>query len=154
MKFLPYYFETVVLPLDADEVAKVIVRNTYIILKGERAETNKKFQGVISRRKFRISQKLNRPDNFLPTIRGKIEPTSKGCIIFTTYNLLFSTAVFVSFWTIVTLLLAILFLFQYQQSVYASISLLVCMVNYLFTANHFHRKVRISKNVFYSLFTT
>jgi len=153
MKFLPYYFETVVLPLDADEVSEILIRNTNTI-KSESEGSSKKFQGEISKRKFRINEKLGRPDNFLPIIKGKIEPTSKGCIIFTNYNLMFSTAVFVSFWTIVTLLLALLFLFQYEQVIYAAISLVVCLVNYLFTANLFHRKVRISKDVFYSLFTS
>ena len=152
MNFVPYYFETLVLPFTSVEVLEIINLN---IINGNASQENKDrtYMGSISKSKFRIYEKLNRPDNFLPVIRGRIESTSKGCIIFTSYNLLFSTALFLSFWTIVTLLLFILFLFEFNQTLYSAISLLACILNYLFTSNQFHRRAKKSRSSFYSLFT-
>jgi len=152
MNFVPYYFETLVLPFPSEEVFDIINLNT-ITRHASQEYKDQLFIGSISKRKFRIYERLNRPDNFLPVIRGRIESTSKGCIIFTSYNLLFSTALFLSFWTIVTLFLFILFLFEFNQILYAALSLLACILNYVFASNQFNRKVKKSRETFYSLFT-
>ena len=152
MRILPYYHETLVLPFTSDKVIQILSENTIHPVERNSGH-QKKFVGMIEAESFRISEKLNRPDNFIPLIKGSIEKTSKGSIIFTSYNLLFSTALFVSFSSVVTMLLCLLFLFQFNNNLYAIISMAAFIFNYYFTSTHFHRKVKGSRRAFYSLFT-
>ena len=152
MKIFPHYYETLVLPFSSNKVKQILIDNT--LVPGDNKNSEKKFAGHIEADNFRISEKLNRPDNFIPLIRGSVENTSKGSIIFTSYNLLFSTALFVAFWSFVTLMLSIIFLFKYNQPVYSAIALFAFLFNYLFTSANFHRKVKGARETFYSLFTS
>lgn len=151
MRIFPYYHETLVLPLASENVIQILLEQTFV--KGVSLSANQKFTGIINSDSFRISEKISRPDNFIPLIKGKIEKTSKGSIIFTSYNLLFSTALFLSFWSIITLMLTLIFLFQFDQPIYSGISFAAFVFNYLFTAANFHRKVKSARQTFYSLFT-
>ena len=152
MRIFPYYFETLVLPISADDVTQILLKNTGH--QDKEPNQSKKFTGLVETPLFRISEKLQRPDNFIPLIKGKIESTTKGSIIFTSYNLLFSTALFVAFWSVITLLLSFLFLFEFNHPLYSAISFGAFLLNYLFTSANFHRKVKGARQTFYNLFTT
>ena len=151
MRIFPYYFETLVLPLSSEKVVQVLLKNT----SPPKVESESKslFLGHVDSHTFRISEKINRPDNFVPLIKGTIENTSKGSIIFTSYNLMFSTALFVAFWSIVTLVLALILILKFNESLYSAISLGAFFLNYVITSINFHRRVKDARQTFYSLFT-
>ena len=151
MKVFPYYYETLVLPVSSNKVSQILMENTSN--HHDKENLHSKFIGHVESDNFRISERLNRPDNFIPLIRGTIENTSKGSIIFTSYNLLFSTALFVAFWSFVTLMLSLIFLFKLNQPVYSALALGAFLFNYFFTSVNFHRKVKVTRETFYSLFT-
>lgn len=83
----PSLTETLVLPLAGDEVERRV---------GEGIE-NKRFLGVIEGTRFRLSPYVIRPPQFQPMIRGRIESSSRGCLVFLRYELMPATRLLLGF---------------------------------------------------------
>ncbi|MFC4871242.1 hypothetical protein [Negadavirga shengliensis] len=109
------------------------------------------FNGYIQGSRFQLSLKINKADSFLPLIKGEIEPTEKGCIIFLDYSFFPSTEFFLGFWGVITFLLTLFFLIFMQDWLFASLSVLVGTGNYFFAFFYFKRKVKQSQRVFYEM---
>lgn len=109
------------------------------------------FNGKIEKDQFHISLLIQKADSFLPLIKGKIEDTPMGCILFLTYRLFPSSTFFLGFWSLVTLGLTLFFGLVQQQTVYAILSLSFGIFNYLFAWLHFKRKIKISQDIFHQL---
>lgn len=106
------------------------------------------FNGSLDQNKFRLSLKLDRSDSFLPLIKGEIEPTGKGSIIFLNYSFFPATEFFLGFWGVITFLLTVFFLTFDQDWVFAVLSSLVGICNYAFAFMNFRRKVKESQKIF------
>lgn len=109
------------------------------------------FNGSFEEDRFRISLVIDKADSFLPLIKGRVESTPMGCILFLEYRLFPSSSFFLAFWSGVTLLLALFFGFLANKPFYAIISLGLGVANYLFAWFHFKRKIKISQQIFYGL---
>ncbi len=92
MKFKPFEEETIVSALTREEIINQISRVTHV---PSINKTPKKyvFNGNVEESTFRISLKVNYPQNALPLAIGTIEPTSKGSIVFLKYQLFPATKV-------------------------------------------------------------
>lgn len=112
------------------------------------SDRDKKFTGWIEGDKFRLSKKLSRPDNFSPVIKGTIESSSKGIIVVVKYRLMFSTKVFLVFWSVLLLFLSIFFILQYNAILYGVIAMAMGIINYLIVYINFKKQVKISHDLF------
>ena len=149
MRLLPLYQETLVLPFSAQETAWRLKQLTRPLEKGveypEELEISFLFNGWVKKNRFRLSRRVQHPENFLPLMAGRIEGTSVGSILFIRYRLFFSAALFLIFWTVISLLLSLFFLFFHQQYLYATIALGLGMGNYLIATKNFHLQIRNSR---------
>ena len=89
----PSITETLVLPLEANEVEHRI---------GEGIE-NRKFIGVVARGRFSLSAYLVRPPQFQPMVRGRIESSSRGSLVFLRYELMPATKILLGFVSVLLL---------------------------------------------------
>lgn len=149
MRLLPLFEETLVLPFQLEETRRRIRIATRPLEKeveySETVEENFLFNGWVKENRFRISRKVRHPENFLPIIIGEIEGTSAGSILFIRYRLFFSSAVFLIFWSVISLLLCLFFLFVHQQYIYATIAGILGILNYVVATKNFHLQIRSSR---------
>ncbi len=147
MALLPNYSETLILPIEASHVEaslrSVTLEEDLEYSAVEKA--NLTFNGKVKGNGFQISLLLNYPDNYLPQVIGRLEPTSVGCILFLRYQLFFSSRAFLFFWTVITFLIAIFFYFFHEQTFYAFLSFVVGLGNYLFAFLAFEKRVKATR---------
>ena len=143
--------ETLVLPELAREVAHRLREATQPSVAQERLSTPNQnaflFNGQVKKRSFRLSQKITRPNNFLPFITGTIEPTSQGCLLFVRYRLFTMTIAFLVFWLVVTFGFGY-FLARYERLYhYAALSVGIGVINYGVAVLNFRKQVVISRRI-------
>ncbi|MTI21878.1 hypothetical protein E1176_12670 [Fulvivirga sp. RKSG066] len=105
------------------------------------------FIGRVEQSTFRVSLKVDAPENFLPIIDGEIDETSMGCIVYLKFKLFFSSIMFLTLWSAICLLIFLFFLFIVHEKAYAITALLVGLANYFVTLFYFSKKVKESHNV-------
>ncbi len=105
------------------------------------------FNGQVTKTSFRLSQKITRPNNFLPFISGIIEPTSQGCLLFVQYRLFTMTIAFLVFWWIITLGFAFYLAHYEHRYHYAALSAGVGAINYVVALLNFNKHVVISRRL-------
>ncbi len=66
------------------------------------------FNGKVGETGFAISKVVQKPDNFLPLIKGKVEQSSTGSLVYITYSLFPSVKFFLGFWFILMLLFSMI----------------------------------------------
>lgn len=148
MYLLPIARETWVLPYDEEETFKKLWKVSKPV-KAEDSipdvpEHHFLFNGWVRKNRFKLSRRNIRPDNFLPIIDGIIEGTSKGSIVFLRYRMFFATIAFLVFWSIVTMLIALYFYIYEKIYLYAAISFLLGIANYVIAVLNFKKQVKIS----------
>lgn len=144
INLLPSHDETLVLPLSAEEVFNRFSRVT----RNDLAAVQDKsilFSGWVKEDRFRISLKVSRPNNFLALIKGRIESTSSGCLIFIDYQLFPTTKLFVSFWLLLTILFAVAIGFQYSSYWYSLGGLAIAICIYLITWSNFNLQLNLAR---------
>lgn len=104
------------------------------------------FNGRVEKGSFRLSRRVKRANNFLPLMRGRVEATSLGSIVFIRYRFFLWTLSFLIFWSVLTTLFALYFLVYEKIYINAAFSLLVGLANYVIALLNFHKQVRISSN--------
>jgi len=144
INLLPSHDETLVLPFSAEEVFNRFSRVTSNDIASVRDKTIL-FSGWVKEDRFRISLKINRPNNYIPLAKGKIESTSSGCIIFIDYQLFPTTKLFVTFWLLLTCLFAIAIGFQYSSYWYFLGGLAIAISIYLITRSNFQIQLKITR---------
>ncbi len=92
MKFKPFEEETIVSARSQAEIITQLSKFTHLVSDSV-IPVRHIFNGNIEKDSFRISLKVNFPQNALPLAIGKIEPTSKGSIVFLKYELFPATKV-------------------------------------------------------------
>ena len=148
MTLIPYKSETLVLPFRAEQVVSTIRSVTQpISLTPEKGNDQILFNGTVHPDLFRISRKIDYPQNYLPLITGKIEASSRGCIVFVKYNLFFSSFMFLSFWTLFTLLVGCFFVIHKKEYNYAAVAFGACLANYGVTILNFNKQINMSRRV-------
>lgn len=144
MNFLPIHNETLVSPLSSHALIKRLSMSTAPVLKQAISKGESTFQGVLEDDKFRISQQLRQPNNYVPLIEGEIETTRRGCLVFVTYKLFFSSFLFLAFWSVTCLGLCIFLTLGVQNYLYAALAIGLGILNYVITMLNFRKQVAIS----------
>lgn len=147
MTIIPHKRETLILPFSANEVISrlSIVTQPASFTTSKNSNSHIRFVGQINHNSFKISRKINYPQNYLPIITGDIEESSRGCIIFLRYKLFFSSLMFFMFWTVMTALIGSFFLVYPKEYLYAALSFISGFINYIVTVLNFHKQVKISR---------
>lgn len=149
MHLLPYFQETLVIPWSGEETVRKLKQATRPLEKGvdypDEIEKGFLFNGWVKENRFRVSRKIKHPENFLPLIIGRVEGTSAGSILFVQYNLFFSSALFLVFWSVITILLSLFFLFLEKNFIYAAAAGTLGLLNYIIATKNFHLQIRSSR---------
>lgn len=147
MTLIPRKRETLISAFPARMVISRLSRVTQPALRTQSGtgRDDIRFNGHVGQSSFKISRKVNYPQNYLPLIKGSIEETSRGCIIFLSYRLFFSSLMFFMFWTVVTFLIGTFFLAYAGDYLYASIAFGSGIINYLVTVLNFNKQVKLSR---------
>lgn len=145
MYLLPYKRETVVLPFSTTEALLLIGHVTEPVSMSPSKDDKKfLFNGMIYDKSFKISRKINYPQNFLPLIKGQVEETRLGSILFVEYELFFSSRMFLTVWSVLCILIALFFSIYPKEYMYAVIALLAGSLNYAVSWMNFNKQVKDS----------
>lgn len=154
MSFFPNHSEVLVSTLQKEEILyrlnRVTKKANFLDYTAE-ADAVQLFNGSLEKNSFSISLVINRADSFLPLIKGEIESTPSGSILFLEYSLFPGSVFFLGFWTLLTVLLAFIFIFLVGNPYLAILSITLGIGNYWFAWSHFKRKIKISQGIFLEL---
>ncbi len=157
MHLRPHYSETIVLAYAVDEVMRLFSeateRQKEPILEDKDVD-KVYFNGKINPTNFLISRKIQNPENFLPLIKGRVEPTSHGAILFLEYRLFFSTRLFLGFWTLLTVLGGSLLFFLKLNPEMGLYLISFGILQYLLCMFFFQRQVDKTRDLIYKLLQT
>src|SRR5690606_15728115 len=140
-------------PFSMEEVAKKIhaVTREVDYLGYPITKEKHHFNGVVNAATFTLSLIITRPNSFIPLIKGKIEPTNSGCILFLRYTLFPSSVFFLAFWGLICFLFALYLAFLEGRWLYAFFSLSAGMGNFVFAWSYFKTKLKESQKVFHDM---
>ncbi len=105
------------------------------------------FIGGVSENGFQVTRRLDRPENFMPQIKGTIRPIAEGCLLSIRYTLQFSSRMFVVFWTVTTLFFALFLWFIQTDMKLGLIALGALVFNIAITHINFYRQYKKSRIV-------
>jgi hypothetical protein len=149
MKLLPVQSSTFVVAYPADEVKSrlcaVVKSVDESVFRSSGREENYMFNGIIQSDKFIISRKLNHYQNFIPRIRGRIESTSRGSIVFVKYSLFFGSLLIWLLISSIALTIGLVFLLMQQNITFFLLALAGIVINYVMILSNFNRQVKISQ---------
>jgi hypothetical protein len=158
MNLRPYYSETIVLAFTTDEVEFLFRDATEASrepkVEEKKSKREKLFNGIVKNQHLSISRKIDSPENFLPIIKGSIEATTQGSILFLEYRLFFSTLLFLSFWTFICLVSGSILFFLGENNPIGLYLLLFGLAQYILCMFFFYRQVEKSRDVIYQLLQT
>jgi hypothetical protein len=144
-RFIPFERHTIVSAYTASQVLDRLRAYTrqakhppdFLDIGLQKPHNNFLFNGLIGRSSFHLSQQTLHPNLFMPQLKGRIEETSSGCIIFLNCSLFFSTRLLLVTALLGTLLMAAIYIFYVNRYTPALFSLafglsfyLIAMVNY------------------------
>lgn len=134
---LPHFQETVISNQSSEYITtKISAATSSKLLLQPRHDPTHLFTGWVRDGRFRISLKINRPNNYLPLVIGKVEPTSNGSIIFLSYRLFPTTKLFLIFWDLFILIVFIAVGYQYQSVLYGVVGVvLVAFIHWIAWSN-------------------
>jgi hypothetical protein len=148
MNWLPFGRETLVSALSKEELLDRLAAVT----RGTRAEGHPElrplFYGQVEEHGFRISRVIEKGDNFLPLLLGKVEDTPRGSILFLRYQLFSITRFFLWFWTGILLGFSLFFFLGSQQFLQGGVCLSLMGLNYALAVFFFYRQLLPSKKLF------
>ncbi len=154
VNLLPFHNETLVSALTKEEVLghlRRVTREVNFLDARTLQDSNIRFNGIIGREEFRVSRAIKRGDSFLPLMKGEVESTPRGSIIFVKYSLFPTTILFLSFWSAVLLAFAAYYLVGLQNINYGSICIALAVLNYGLGIYFFQRQVKASRELFLEL---
>jgi len=153
IKYLPHYTEVLVSSMTCEEVITRLdgVTKDVDYLAHPLQDRGQLFNGKVYDQSFHLSLVVRRADSFLPLIKGEIESTHSGCIIFLDYRLFPGSVFFLIFWSIITLAMGMFFFFVEQEPWFAMASLAIGIGNVWFAWSHFKRKVKQSQKIFHQM---
>jgi hypothetical protein len=148
MNWLPFGREILVSALSKEEVLDHLAAVTRGTRREGLPEIRPLFNGSVEEDGFRLSRVIEKGDNFLPLLLGKVEDTPRGSIIFVRYQLFATTRFFLWFWTLALLAFSLFFLLVTNQFLQGGACLFLSGVNYALAVFFFHRQLVPSKKLF------
>jgi len=148
MIIYPVTEKTIVSNLSTDEIIHQLKLVTSApALSKKDIEPNSMFLGNVDKDEFNISLKITTPNNFIPLIKGLVDPTKQGSIVYIKYELFFSSKMFLFLWSVVGVLITLFFLFVLKNTTYAAIAIFFTTVNYAITIFYFIKSVDESHSI-------
>ncbi len=164
MRMIPYDQATLVSPLSAHEVRQrlekmvrppesdgrqaILAEFTYL---GRNDQTEYPFRGWVKEEQFLLFKNSPFPEHFAPLIKGRIEATSMGSIIFIRYQLLGGTLFFSVLGGLVLGCIATVFLL-FQQNLWIFLLVLALMIGaYIVLLLNFREKLKNSKQALHKV---
>lgn len=154
MPFLPSQSEILVSSLPKEALLgriQQVTRNVNFLDIEARKSNGFQFNGMVHADGFRVSLVIEKADSFLPLIKGNVEESPHGSILFLEYSLFPGSVFFLVFWTLVTVGLFFFFGLMAEKPLYALISLAIGFGNYLFAWSYFKKKTKASQKIFHEL---
>ena len=151
---MPYYSETLVSALSKKEILGHLIRVTREVNYMDSrtmSDSKIKFNGMIGQEGFRISKVITKGDTFLPLIKGEVEPTPRGSIIFMRYRLFPGAIFFLAFWSVILIAFSVFYLAFVGNLTHGLICIGLAISNYVLGMFFFHRQVKASREVFHEL---
>ena len=148
MNWLPFGRETLVSALSKEEVLDRLAAVTRGTRTEGLPEIRPLFNGLVEADGFRLSRVIEKGDNFLPLLLGKVEDTPRGSILFLRYQLFSITRFFLWFWTGILLGFSLFFFLGSQQFLQGGVCLSLMGLNYALAVFFFHRQLLPSKKLF------
>jgi hypothetical protein len=148
MNWLPFGREILVSALSKEEVLDHLAAVTRGTRREGLPEIRPLFNGSVEEDGFRLSRVIEKGDNFLPLLLGKVEDTPRGSIIFVRYQLFATTRFFLWFWTLALLAFSLFFLLVTNQFLQGGACLFLSGINYALAVFFFHRQLVPSKKLF------
>lgn len=146
---LPVRRETLIIPQEKETVMARLGEN---INSGRRSEQGEKlFTGSLKEGKLQISLQINRPENFIPQINGHFEESTTGCILFLKYTLIFSSRMFVVFWSITAFLFAFFLWFMSSNFWLGLAAACALALNIIVTQANFQRQYKRSREALHGV---
>lgn len=105
------------------------------------------FVGSVQPGKFSISLKVSRPNSFLPLIKGTIEPTQSGCLLFMKASLFPSTRTYLIFWLLFILVAGVIVSGQYESPLVLAAPLLLDLAILWISWANFKMQLRLTIRV-------
>lgn len=145
----PLESETLVVSLNSEEIVQRLSEgiNTTRIDRGSPAS----FNGWVEDGRFELTVRLRRQQIFFPMVRGRIEKTSKGSLIFLTYKLFPGTRLLISFWTVVLPVVAIYLTAQYNNYLIGIICILFVAVVHIVARANFRLHLAGTRSILHRL---
>jgi uncharacterized protein with PQ loop repeat len=149
MNILPVRHSTLVVSYPAEVVLQKLRKSVRSadesLFKGADATDVHYFVGIVSGNKFIISRKFSQYQNFLPRVKGHVEATSIGSIIFVRFTIFYSAAVMLFLSSAIALLVAFIFLYFQGNLPVFLFSVGVFILNYVVTILNFNKQVEVSR---------
>lgn len=149
MRLIPFESETIVSSASKASVISLIESTT-----DDRSSLNAMmvFTGKVHESSFKVSLNITKPQSFIPLIEGTVDQTSSGSLIFVKYRFFPGTIFFLSFWSLITVLMAVIFFGPAENYLYGSLSLLGCIANYLIAMANFDVHLTHTKKALHKVF--
>lgn len=149
MNLLPFQQRTYVLPYGAAEVfdrlEAIILDPDAEVPKAERQRYL--FNGVLREDGFNISKRIGYVQNFLPLIKGRVEDTKKGSILFVKFRMFKTVLFMLGFWSLFLVIIGLVFIFQKGQVVYGSWAIAIFIGQYLICMINFNKQLKDSQKL-------
>ena len=144
MTLLPNHYETFVLTQPSLETIKKIrdATTSKTLVPGH--PSGARFTGWVKENRFRVSLKISKPNNYIPLVTGRIEPTSTGCLVFVTYKLFPVTKMFLVFWSAFILLAGTIAGYQYRSVPYVAGAILLLGAVHWITWSNFRLQLKFT----------
>lgn len=145
----PHESETLVVALTREEILLRLAKG----INGRELQRGapKTLQGWVSDDRFEMTIRLRRQQLFFPLIRGRVETTSKGSLIFITYSLFPGTRLLISFWSIILPLIAVGITTQYKNYLIPIIFGLFIIVIHIVARANFRLHLATTRNILHDL---
>lgn len=148
MTLLPHHYETFVLTQPAQTVVtKIASVSTSRLLLQNQEGSQYVFTGWVREDRFRISMKVNRPNNYLPLVKGKIESTSSGSLLFLNYVLFPSTKMFLLSWNLFILLIGLIASYQYGNLIYGASAVSLVVLIFWIAWSNFKIQLKLTRQL-------
>ncbi len=142
-EWLPNYQETLVLAMPATQVIQLV--RTAVSFSLPRDPLEEPFWGWITENRFRISLKVKRANPYLPVIKGTLESTHSGSILFLQFQLLPTTRMFLLFWTLLIVFGSVVVAYQRDNGWYMLGGLAITAAIHAVVWGNFHLQRKISR---------
>lgn len=146
---------TLVVPMAAEEVFWKLRQATKPAGEPRKRDDYRRylFNGTVYQSYFELSRTLPYANSFIPLVEGDVNETKLGSIIFLRFRMFSSTRFWLLFWSALCLLFAGVFTFWAPHLPYLLLSLAALGLNVLISLLNYSRQKRITKELFYRLFS-